>query len=368
MKFKVERSLFSEVISKLQKVVDLKTSMPVLEGILISAEQGKITMTSYNLEMGMKKEIYAITEVPGEIVINAKILSDIIRKLGGAQVEIETDDRFMCKIKSEDTEFEIMGMAANDYPEMPAVSEGEKINIEGKTFIEMVKGTLFAVSQIEGTRPILTGLDIIIKDNILQMVGIDGFRLAVRRQKTELNNNINFVVSGKAINEVCKLITEETENIEITVGKRLLSFNISNYTFISRILEGEFVNFEKIIPDEYKQKIKINSSDIINCAERVSLLINDSFKTPLRCVLDETGMLISCATAIGRAKEKLNIELIGEEFEIGLNSRYLLDALHACDSEKITVKFNGSNAGVLIVPENENDNEFLYLIMPMRLK
>ena len=368
MKIKVERSLLSEVVSRLQKVVGNKTAMPVLEGILISAEKEKVTLISYNLEMGMKKEIYADVDEEGDIVINARILSDIVRKLKGDYVVIETNERLTCTISCNDTVFEIMGMAASDYPEMPIVSEGDKIKISGEQFSDMVRGTLFAVSQIEGTKPILTGLNISSKNGVLQFVGIDGFRLAIRRERTEIANDINFVVSGRAVNEIVKLIDERCENIEIIVGKRLISFNIDGYLFISRLLDGEFVNFEKIIPQDNKEKIVISRADFIEAVERVSLLINDSFTTPIRCAFENNFVNISCATAAGRVNEKFALTLEGEPFEIGLNSRYLLEAMRAADTEKVTIKFNGPNTGVLILPENENDIDFTYIIMPMRIK
>lgn len=368
MKFIVERALFLDAVSKLQKVVGAKTSMPVLEGILISAESGLLTMAAYNLEMGMKKEMYAKCEEEGDIVINARLLADILRRLGGVQVEIEADDRLMCHIRSGEAVFDIMGMAASDFPEMPSVSDGEKLSLDGQTLCDMVKGTIFAVAQIEGTRPILTGINISIKNNILQFVGIDGYRLAIRRQKINIDNEIEFIVSGRAINEVVKLIDENVEDVNITVGHRLCSFEMGGYVFISRLLEGEFVNYEKIIPAEYKQTAVMNSSEIINTVERVSLLINDTFSTPVRCVFEPEDVTISCATSMGRAKEVYRMNLNGEPFEIGLNSRYLLDALKACDQGDVLFRFNGSNAGVTIISADENNKDFLYLIMPMRLK
>ena len=368
MKITVERSLLNEAVSRLQKVVGNKTSMPVLEGILISAESEKVTLIAYNLEMGMKKEITAVCEEEGDIVINARILSDIVRKLKGDYIVIETNERLTCTIRCLDTVFEIMGMAASDYPEMPIVSEGEKISLSASSFSDMVRGTLFAVSQIEGTKPILTGLNITAKNGILQFVGIDGFRLAIRREKCENINDMDFVVSGRAVNEIVKLIDEKCENIDIVVGKRLISFNIDGYLFISRLLDGDFVNFEKIIPQESKEKTVISRGDFIDAIERVSLLINDSFTTPVRCGFESDFVNISCATAAGRVNEKYELKLEGEPFEIGLNSRYLLEAMRACDAEKVTVKFNGPNTGVLILPENENDIDFTYIIMPMRIK
>ena len=368
MKFRVARAEFLDAVLKMQKTVGSKSSMPVLEGILLSAEQGLLTLSSYNLEMGMKKEIYASCEQEGDIVINARLLAEILRKLRGIDVEIECDDRLVCHIKSGEAVFDIMGMQASDFPEMPSLTDGENLILKGEDFVEMVKGTIFAVSQIEGTRPILTGINISVKDGVLQFVAIDGYRLAIRRKNINIENNTEFIVSGKALNEVVKLIDENTENIEIKVGKRLILFKIDGYVFISRLLEGEFVIYEKIKPTEYKQCIEIENGEITDSIERVSLLINDTFSTPIRCAFYHDELNISCATSLGRAKEKLNIELEGEDFEIGLNSRYLLDALKACESDKIVIKFNGSNAGVTITPAENEDNKMLYLIMPMRLK
>ena len=368
MKIRVERSAFLDAVLKMQKTVGAKSSMPILEGILLSAKKGLLTLSSYNLEMGMKKEIYASCEEEGDIVINARLLADILRKLRGMDVEIESDDRLTCHIRSGEAVFDIMGMEANDFPEMPSLTDGETLVVNGEDFCELVKGTIFAVSQIEGTRPILTGINISVKNNVLQFVAIDGYRLAIRRKKIELNNDIEFIVSGKALNEVVKLIDENTENIEIIVGKRLILFKIEGYVFIARLLEGEFVNFEKIIPSEHSQSMTITTDEMIDCVERVSLLINDNFSTPVRCAFSRDELIISCSTALGRAKEKMEINLDGSEFEMGLNSRYLLEALKACEREKITFNFKGANAGVTIIPADSADNDMLYLIMPMRLK
>lgn len=368
MKFRVERSIFLDAVLKMQKIVGSKSSMPVLEGILLSAEKGLLTLSSYNLEMGMKKEIYALCEEEGDIVINARLLAEILRKLRGIDVEIECDDRLVCHIRSGEAVFDIMGMQASDFPEMPSLTEGESLEIEGEDFVEMVKGTIFAVSQIEGTRPILTGINISVKNNILQFVAIDGYRLAIRRKTVNLQNDTEFIVSGKALTEVVKLIDENTEKIEIKVGKRLILFRIEGYVFISRLLEGEFVNFEKIIPSECKQLTTVNRNELIDIIEVVSLLINDTFSTPVRCAFGSEELITSCATTLGRAKEKMSISLEGEEFEMGLNSRYLLDALKACEASEITLKFNGANAGVTITPADDENKDMLYLIMPMRLK
>ena len=366
MIFSVERSKLLDAVSRLQRVVGSKTSMPVLEGILISAEQGKLTLISYNLEMGMKKELYAKCDEAGDIVINARLLADILRRMNGLQVEISADDKLNCHIKSGEATFDIMGMAATDFPEMPTVSDSNSISLSGDILSDMVKGTIFAAAQTEGVKPILTGINISVTDGVLQFVGIDGYRLAIRKQKVDINKELNFTVSSRAIGEAVKLIDEETDGVDINVGERLISFDISGYSFISRLLEGDFVNYQKTIPEEHRQSVVVNTRELINTIERVSLLISESFSTPVRCYFNELNVVFTCATSMGRATETFNTKLEGDSFEIGLNSRYLLEALKATDSENVKILFNGPNAGVVIIPPEGED--FKYMIMPMRLK
>ena len=366
MIFSVERTKLLEAVLKLQSVVGAKTSMPVLEGILISAEQGKITLIAYNLEMGMKKEIYAKCDEEGDIVINARLLAEILRKMNGLQVEISADDRLNCNIKCNEATFDIMGMAATDFPEIPTISETNSFSINAKTLTQLKKGTSFAAAQTEGSKPILTGINVSLFDGYIQFVAIDGFRLAIKKEKTNIEKEMEFTVTSKAINEAVKLIEDENEDVIINVGERLISFHVNGYDFISRLLEGDFVNYQKTLPKEHKQKVTVNTRDLINTIERVSLLISESFTTPVRCYFNELNVVFTCATAQGRATETFNTKLEGENFEIGLNNHYLLDALKSIEDENINILFNGSNAGVLITPI-DNDN-FQYMIMPMRLK
>ena len=366
MIFSVERQKLLEAVTKLQRIVGAKTSMPVLEGILISAEQGKITLIAYNLEMGMKKEIYAKCDEAGDNVINARLLSDILRRMNGIQVEISADERLNCHIKCGEATFDIMGMAAEDFPEMPSVGNGKTVSLKGSILADMVKGTFFATAQNEGAKPVLTGIYVTIEDGIMQFVAIDGYRLAIRKQQVYISDSFVFLISGKAILEAVKLIDEETENVEISVGDRLISFNINGYDFISRLFEREFVNYKKTLPTEYKERVVVNTRELIDTVERVSLLISESFSTPVRCYFNELNVVFTCATSMGRATETFNTKLEGDKFEIGLNSRYLLDELKAAETEQVQILFNGPNNGVVIKPLEGDD--FKYMIMPMRLR
>ena len=316
--------------------------------------------------MGMKKEIYAKCEEAGDIVINARLLNEILRKMNGTTVEISADDRLNCNIKCGDATFDIMGMSATDFPEIPSLNNANSFSIEGKLLNQMKKGTSFAAAVTEGSKPILTGINIFLFDGFIQFVAIDGYRLAIKKENINIDKNMEFTVTSKAINEAVKLIEDEKEEITVNVGDRLISFIVSGYTFISRLLEGDFVNYEKTLPREYKQKVTVNTRDLINTIERVSLLISESFTTPVRCYFNELNVVFTCATVQGRATETFNTKLEGENFEIGLNNHYLLDALKAIEDEKVNILFNGPNAGVLITPI-DNDN-FKYMIMPMRLK
>lgn len=362
----IEREKILEAVTHLSRIVSAKTSLPVLEGILISAEQGKVTLISYNLEIGIKKEIYASTKEEGDIVISAKILADILRRMDGISVEISTDDRLMCHIKSGSADFDIMGMAAADFPEMPGVSEKNKITFGGEIIKNMVRRTIFAVAQNEGTRPILTGINITFSKGFVKFVAIDGYRLAIRTEKLNVDEDVNIIIPGKAIGELIKLIPDDNEDVEIYLNDNLVCFKTGGYSFISRLLDGNFVDYKKTVPETYKQRIFVKTKELIETIERISLVINDTFSTPVRCLFSEDKIIFSCTSSIGRATESFPITLEGEEFEIGLNSRYLTEALKATESETVKIEFGGPASGVLIKPTENED--FLYMIMPMRLK
>ncbi len=371
MIFNVERAKLSEAVSRLQRVVAIRSTEPVLEGILISAKDSTAVLCAYNLEMGMRKELDCKCEEAGEVVINAKLLGDILRKLNGAFVEInayQNNENTVCRIKSGEAVFDINVMSAIDFPEMPSVVGGNQFKLDSRLFSEMVRGTIFSVEQKETSRPILTGIDISVKDSVLQFVAIDGYRLAIRREKIEETDDIEFVVSGKAIGEAVKLITEDTENIELSVNERMIMFTIDGYTFISRLLEGDFVDYKNAIPAVCKQSMVVNTRDLINVIERVSLLISDFLTFPIRCYFENEEVTFSCSTSVGNVTEKFGIAMDGEPFEIGWNSRLMLEALKAVDDSFVKIKFNGSNAGVVICPIEDERDEYLYTVMPMRLK
>ncbi len=366
MKFTVEREKLCEAVSVLSRVVASKAAIPVLEGIFIKTNGSSISMMSYNLEMGLTKEVEATCSEDGQIVINARLLLEMLRKMQGDRVSITADDRLMCHIECGTAVFDIMGMAGADFPEMPSVSENEGFNISGEMLKRLVRQTAFAVAPVEGTRPILTGINIVIENGEISFIAIDGYRLAIKKEKLANVPDLNFVVSAKAINEACRILSDE-DNTKICIGKRNISFEIDGYVLISRLLEGEFVDYKKTIPSSSRQYCIVNVPTVTDVLERISLIISDNFSTPVRCIFNRDNAVLSCNTSLGRATDSFGVSLDGDEFEIGLNSRYLLEALKAAETDEVMLKFNGSSAAVLVCPKDASD-DFTYMIMPMRLR
>lgn len=367
MKITVNREMLCDAVANLQRAVTPRSSLQILEGILLSAEQNKLTLMAYNMEISMKKELPITCEEEGDIVISAKILFEIIRKVKGNNIELFVDDRFVCHIKSGASTFDIMGMKSEDFPEMPNIAEYETITVSSENLKSMVRQTVFAVSQIEGTRPVLTGISFEVKNNELKLVAIDGNRMAIRKEKINNSGNLEFVVSGRAISEAVKIIGEDEEDIVIRIGNRNISFEIDGYIMTSRLLEGKYIEYQRSIPETFSQEIRVNVAEVIEIIERIALIIvNDQTKSPVRCTFTKDQVTFTCSSDIGRAQDTLNIELKGNDFTIGFNSKYLLDALKASESEEVIIRFNGSTAAAVITPvEGE---KYLYLVLPMILK
>lgn len=366
MIFSVDRNIFLEAVSKLSRIVSSKTSYPELEGILICAEQSKLTLIAYNLEMSMQKDIYTRTEEDGEIVISARILGDIFKRLSGPTVQITTDDKNICHITCGSAVFDIPGMDAINFPETPSFADGKNLVLKGETLAEMTEGTSFAVAPVEGTRPVLMGINVSVKDGNLQFVAIDGYRLAIRKTKVDDVGEFNFIINGNMLNEAIRLISDRSKDVPISVGSKMISFEIEGYKLICRLIEGEFVNYQRTIPAAHKQKIVVMVKDILSVFDRISLLISDSFSTPVRCIVGEENITFSCATTVGKVTETYEVDLEGEPFEIGLSSRYLTEALKAIEDDMVQIKFDSSKQGVVIEPLQGDD--YMYMIMPMRLK
>lgn len=360
-----ETQKLSEICSNVQRAVSTKSSIPAIEGILLEAGENVLTLTGYDLEVGMITSMEARVEEAGSIILNAKILCDILRSLPSDTVSIEADERLTCRIKSGDAEFTLIGIAAADYPELPSVESGFPIVLDSETLRDMIRKTIFATAEND-VKVVHTGVRFEIGANQIRLVAVDGFRLAMRNEEIDYDGEEKiFVAPKKALNEVVKLTGGE-ETIALNVGKRFIVFEIGSYRIVSRLLEGEFLNYRAAISGKVTGTVRVNTRLLIQSIERTSLIITDRTKSPIRCVFDEDMIRISSTTALGTAHDRVPCKSEGEHMEIGFNNRYLLDALRVCDADEVLVKIGSPILPILIVPTEGED--FLFLVLPVRLK
>ena len=362
MKFVCGTAELSEACLNVQRAVSTKTSIPAVEGILIKAVSGQLILTGYDLELGINTAIKATVEEEGSIIINARILCDILRKLPGESVRFESDARLLASIVSGNAKYSLIGMSAEEYPELPSVSGGYPIVINQGVLKDMVRQTIFAVA-VNDSKVVHTGVKFDISGNIL----IDGFRLAVRKENIDYSgDDISFIVPAKTLSEIMKLMNDDDGTISLGVGKRHIVFEIGSYSVVSRLLEGEFLNYESAIPPKCTTRVRVNTRDMINSIDRASLIISEKYKSPIKCVFADNMIRLSSVTSLGTASDSVSAEIDGDDVEIGFNNKYLTDALRVADTDEVNFKLNGPVSPIIILPP-EGDS-FLFLVLPVRIK
>ena len=365
MKFTVNKSDITEAVSKIQRAVSTKTSIPALEGILLSATETGLELCAYDLELGITTVIPAFVMEPGKAVLSAKLFSDIVRRTPAETVTVSVDEKNMATLESGYSRFSIIGIPAEEFPELPKLSDSTQISLPGTLLKSMIRQTLFAIAESDA-KPIHQGSLFSLENGILDVVSVDGYRLAVRREPVDFSEDLSFVVPGKTLSELLKLIKDSEEPVEISAGRRHILFKIDNYTVISSLLEGEFLNYNAAIPPESQTEVVLKTREAIDSVERVSLLITDRLKSPIRCLFDNNEVKLNCTTSMGRASDQLDVEMTGQSVEIGFNNRYLLEALRNTECDEVKVQLGGPLSPMKVVPK-EGDS-FLFLVLPVRLK
>lgn len=365
MKFTVNKSDITEAVSNIQRAVSTKTSIPALEGILLSATETGLELCAYDLELGITTVIPAFVMEPGKAVLSAKLFSDIVRRTPAETVTVSVDEKNMATLESGYSRFSIIGIPAEEFPELPKLSDSTQISLPGALLKSMIRQTLFAIAESDA-KPIHQGSLFSLENGILDVVSVDGYRLAVRREPVDFSEDLSFVVPGKTLSELLKLIKDSEEPVEISAGRRHILFKIDNYTVISSLLEGEFLNYKAAIPPESQTEVVLKTREAIDSVERVSLLITDRLKSPIRCLFDNNEVKLNCTTSTGRASDQLDVEMTGQSVEIGFNNRYLLEALRNTECDEVKVQLGGPLSPMKVVPK-EGDS-FLFLVLPVRLK
>lgn len=351
-------------VSNVSRAVSAKASIPALEGVLLKAYDGKLNISGYNLEIGITTDMEATIINEGEIVLGARLFLEIVRKLPEEIVHIETDDRMVTYIKCGQVDYQIVGMSSVEYPDLPSFEKTDSISIDAKILKEMIRQTVYAVSD-NMAKPIYTGSLYEISGGVLTIVAIDGYRMAIRNENVDSQSETSFVVPGKTQLEVLKLLGEDDEKVEILIGQRHITFNIRSYSVISRLIEGNFLDYKSTIPSEEKTSLVISTRKLMDSVERMSLLNNERVQSPVRCKFNDNEIRLSCASAVGRANDIINNDIIGESVEIGFNNRYMLDALKNTDTDEVKIVLNGPVSPIIIKPVQ--GDSFISIVVPMRL-
>ncbi len=370
MKIVCYRDKILKAINSVVKGVASKTTMPILEGILIQTNDNDIKLTTYDLEIGIEYVMECEVKEQGSTVVNAIMFSEIIRKLPDTEIYISVNDKNLLEIECEGSLYKLATMNPEEFPELPKIEVENSIELEQNNLKNMIRKTIFAVSS-EESRPIFTGCLFEVKEGRLNLVAVDGFRLALRSAVLE-NETKDFsaVIPGKTLTEVNKILSDSFDTVKIGVSKNQALFEMDNCKIVTRILDGEFLNYKSVIPGNWETRIRVNKNSIQNCFERVSLIsasvVEKEKKYPVKVSVEIGKVVISCTNQTGDAKEEIYVSTEGKNLEAGFNPKYFLDSLKAIDDEEVFIEF-GTKISPCIVKSVEN-NEYTYMILPIRLK
>ena len=366
MKFTCEKALLVSAISVAGRTVAAKSAIPCLEGILLRAGIG-VQLTGFNLETGITVKVGASVTEAGLCVMPARLFFDIVRKLPDDIVTIEVDDKLQVSIRGGASSFKITAMDAEDYPDLPDVNGARGTSVPQSALREMIGGTIFSVSENQA-RPIHTGCLMEVRDETITMVAVDSFRLARRtwHSETPIGQELKFVVPATGLREVEKILADTDEPVVFTLGSKHILFEIGDATLVCRILEGEFIDWRRVVPTNCPVKLTANVAELTSSIERVSLIVSEKIKSPVRCVFGENTADFRTTNTIGSAHDTCDIAGNGGELEIGFNCRYLLDALRAVPSEEVMLELQNGLSPIVFTPVDEK-MDFAYMVLPVRL-
>tara|TARA_E500000178_G_scaffold234833_1_gene231287 strand:+ start:1407 stop:2522 length:1116 start_codon:yes stop_codon:yes gene_type:complete len=371
MKFKIFRSNFFKTLSHLQGIVDKKNSLPILSNILIEAKDNSLTLTSTDMDISIIEKIDCNVFEDGSTTINSQILYDIVRKINdNSEIEIISNDGKLLTLRADGSRFSLACLPKEDYPIIDQENSGNTIKINSKIIFKLIDKTKFAISN-EETRYFLNGLYFnITKDqsnSILTLVGTDGHRLA--KFSHNIEDNIDqvsgVIIPKKTIYELCKLLSEVDEDVYISISSNKIVFTIENIIFISKLIDGSFPDYKRVIPKDNSNILNINREILLSAVDRVSTIANEKSPVVKFKLLQNILNLNTINNESSTASEDLKINYNGDEIEIGFNSKYIMDIVNNLEDEEISINLK-DNTSPIIALENSNSN-LVYVLMPMRV-
>ena len=367
MRFTCEKSMLVTGLNITGRTVAQKSALSAIEGILCTAGAG-LSLTGYNMETAITYQIDAEVTDAGSCILPARLFGDIIRRLPEGPVTVVVDDNYKVSIRAGYASFTISAESADDYPELPDVGSGRSIRIPQSALKELISGTIFAVSENQG-RPIHTGVKFEVEDSTVSAVAVDGFRLARRTYHVEnpTGRTLSFVVPAQGLKEVEKIATDSDDDVAFTLGTKHILFQMGCATLICRLLEGDFLDWRRVVPTNCPVKLVANVGELASSIERVGLIVSEKYKSPVRCVFSDQVLLLRTNTTIGAAEDRCTISGDGRELEIGFNVRYLADALRAIPSEEVVLELTNGLSPIVLTPVDDKQ-DFAYMVLPVRIK
>lgn len=363
MKFKVKQKDLSKHINIVQKGISSRTTLQILDGILIDTLNNRLKLTSTDLEISIETFVDAQVQEEGSIVANSRIFGDIIKKLPDSIIEMEVKDNNI-NIKCENSEFNILGNYAVDYPDLPIILQKENLKIPVELLKNAIRQTVFATSQDE-TRPTLSGVLVEICNNNISFVSLDGYRLALMKLSINSDVDLKIIIPGRALNEINKILEDTQEDITMSAAPGHALFNLGDTIMYSRLLEGQFFNYKDIMRDDHKTTVIVNKKDFQSSLERASLLAREEKANLIKLSIIDDNIIIRSNSEIGDVNERVLTNKDGEDLNIAFNSRYILEGIKIMESEEIQLNLMGSLNPCII--NGVDDDSYTYLVLPVRL-
>ncbi|MBR4554063.1 MAG: DNA polymerase III subunit beta [Ruminococcus sp.] len=365
MRLTCSKDKLYEAIVNVSKAISDRSSLPSLEGMKVKLEDSTLELTGYDLEIGIKTTIAVKSNDYGIFLVNAKLFSEMIKKMPGEEVLIEVSENMQITISSGNVVYNMVAKAADEYPELPGINKCEKLSMPQTMLKSMINQTIFAAS-VSDINPVLKGELFEIENGVFNLVAIDGYRLAVRTENVKNEENKKFIVPSKTLAEVSRLLSDNDEDsCDIYVALKHIIFDINGYLVYSRLIEGEFHPYKSAIPKTSNTEIIVDRREIIKTLERAMLLISERTPSPVRCYFENGIIRIKCTTELGKIQDEITADMTGPVIEIGFKCKYLLDPLNKIDDDKVKFQMGGSLLPMKIVPLE--GNKYTYLVLPVRL-
>lgn len=347
------------------KAVPSKTTMPILECILIDATTNQIKFTTNDMELGIETIVDGRIEEKGMIALDAKIFYEIIRRLPDNDVTLQTDEKYTANITCEKAKFSIPGKPGEDFAYLPMIDREESLTLSQYTLKEMIRQTIFSIALNENNK-LMTGELFEIKDNCLKIVSLDGHRISIRKMPLKKDyNDHKIVVPGKTLNEVSKILSGEVEDqVSIFFTKNYILFEFDQTMVVSRLIDGEYFRIDQMLSSDYETKLTINKKEFLDCIDRATLLIRENDKKPIVIRITDDKMELKINSVIGSMNEDIDIEKEGKDIIIGFNPKFLIDALKVIDDETVTIYLVNPKAPCFI---RDEDQTYTYLILPVNI-